>query len=214
VADIALSTSISMSRQVGWSTVDDEVDRLVAAWHAERPDLDVEPLQVLSRISRLARHLDRARRSVFSAHDLESWEFDVLTALRRAGEPYQLNPGQLLRATLVTSGTMTNRIDRLEAAGLVKRHPDPQDKRGIQVQLTETGKARVDAAFADLLERERLLLAGLSGTDRGHLADLLRTLLVPFDATGDAQPRAPRPVEPPPAGTRSSQPHPRRPQAT
>jgi DNA-binding MarR family transcriptional regulator len=162
--------------------VDDEVDRLVAAWRTERPDLDVEPLHVLSRVSRLARHLDRARRSVFAAHDLESWEFDVLTALRRAGEPYQLNPGQLLRATLVTSGTMTNRIDRLEAAGLVKRHPDPLDKRGVQVRLTETGRARVDAAFADLLDRERLLLAGLSGADRGRLADLLRTLLVPFDS--------------------------------
>jgi DNA-binding MarR family transcriptional regulator len=85
----------------------------------ERPDLDVTPLQVLSRVSRLARHLDRARRAVFLAHDLESWEFDVLTALRRAGAPYQLNPGQLLKATLVTSGTMTNRIDRLTAAGLV-----------------------------------------------------------------------------------------------
>jgi DNA-binding MarR family transcriptional regulator len=162
--------------------VEDEVDRLVAAWHKERPDLDIEPLHVLSRVSRLARHLDRARRSVFAAHDLESWEFDVLTALRRAGDPYQLSPGQLLRATLVTSGTMTNRIDRLEAAGLVGRHPDPQDKRGVQVRLTEAGSARVDAAFADLLERERRLLAGLSGVDRDHLAGLLRTLLAPFDA--------------------------------
>src|SRR4051794_38192665 len=152
--------------------VKDEVDRLVGAWRTERPELDVEPLHVLSRISRLARHLDRARRSVFAAHDLESWEFDVLTALRRAGEPYQLNPGQLLRATLVTSGTMTNRIDRLEAAGLVRRHPDQQDKRGVQVRLTEAGKTRVDAAFADLLDRERLLLGGLSAADRHHLADL------------------------------------------
>jgi DNA-binding MarR family transcriptional regulator len=166
--------------------VDDEVDRLVAAWRTERPDLDVEPLHILSRVSRLARHLDRARRSVFAAHGLGSWEFDVLTALRRAGEPYQLNPGQLLRSTLVTSGTMTNRIDRLEAADLVKRHPDPLDKRGVQVRLTEAGKSRVDAAFADLLDRERRLLAGLSGADRGHLADLLRTLLAPFDAPGPA----------------------------
>jgi DNA-binding MarR family transcriptional regulator len=164
------------------ATVEDEVDRLVAAWQTERSDLDIEPLHVLSRVSRLARHLDRARRSVFAAHDLETWEFDVLTALRRAGEPYQLNPGQLLRATLVTSGTMTNRIDRLEAAGLVKRYPDPQDKRGIQVQLTDAGKSRVDAAFADLLDRERILLAGLSKADRDQLAALLRTLLAPFDA--------------------------------
>jgi DNA-binding MarR family transcriptional regulator len=161
--------------------VKDEVDRLVGAWRAERPELDVEPLHVLSRISRLARHLDRARRNVFAAHDLESWEFDVLTALRRAGTPYQLNPGQLLRATLVTSGTMTNRIDRLAATGLVERHPDPQDKRGVQVRLTDTGRSRVDAAFSDLLEAERELLAALSSADQKQLADLLRTLLIPFD---------------------------------
>ena len=136
----------------------DEVDRLVEAWNTERPDLDVSPLQVLSRVSRLARHLDRARRAVFADHDLESWEFDVLTALRRAGSPYQLSPGRLLRATLVTSGTMTNRIDRLAAAGLVERHPDPQDKRGVQVRLTDAGRRRVDAAFADLLEREQAIL--------------------------------------------------------
>lgn len=162
--------------------MEDEVDRLVAAWRTERPDLDVEPLHVLSRVSRLARHLDRARRDVFAAHDLESWEFDVLTALRRAGAPYRLSPGQLLRATLVTSGTMTNRIDRLAAASLVERHPDPQDKRGVQVQLTASGKAVVDTTLADLLDRERELLGGLSQADQRRLTDLLRTLLVPFDA--------------------------------
>ena len=163
--------------------MEDEVDRLVTAWHAERPDLDVEPLHVLSRVSRLARHLDRARRAVFAAHELESWEFDVLTALRRAGRPYQLSPGRLLRATLVTSGTMTNRIDRLAAAELVERHPDPQDKRGVLVRLTDAGRSRVDAAFGDLLDRERELLGELSPDQRRQLAGLLRTLLVPFDST-------------------------------
>lgn len=169
--------------------MEDEVDRLVAAWRAERPDLEVEPLHVLSRVSRLARHLDRARRAVFAAHDIESWEFDVLTALRRAGEPYQLSPGQLLRATLVTSGTMTNRIDRLQAAGLVQRHPEPQDKRGVLVRLTAAGKTRVDAAFTDLLNREHELLSGLSATERDNLTVLLRSLLIPFDA--DASVRSP-----------------------
>ncbi len=160
----------------------DEVDDLVAAWHAERPDLDVAPLQVLSRVSRLARHLDRARRAAFAAHDLETWEFDVLSALRRQGPPYQLTPGALLRATLVTSGTMTNRIDRLAAAGLVRREPDPQDRRGVLVTLTEAGRARVDAALADLVRGEDLLLNGLSEADRSTLADLLRVLLAPLDA--------------------------------
>src|ERR1700742_1791079 len=131
----------------------DEVDELVAAWRAQRPDLDVEPLEVLSRISRLARHLDIARRGAFADHGLESWEFDVLSALRRQGPPFQLTPGALLRATLVTSGTMTNRIDRLAAAGLVRREPDPTDKRGVLVILTEQGRTRGDAALSGLLDR-------------------------------------------------------------
>src|SRR5215471_8967371 len=131
--------------------VRDEVDDLIAGWQSERPDLDVTPLQVLSRVSRLARHADRARRAAFGAHGLELWEFDVLSALRRQGTPYQLSPGSLLRATLVTSGTMTNRIDRMAKGGLVRRLPDPQDKRGVLVQLTERGRAVADAALADLL---------------------------------------------------------------
>ena len=159
----------------------DEVDDLVAAWREQRPDLDVAPLQVLSRVSRLARHLDIARRGAFAAHGLESWEFDVLSALRRAGPPFQLTPGALLRATLVTSGTMTNRIDRLAAAGLVSREPDPRDRRGVLVTLSERGQAVVDAAFIDLLERERALLARLGPEQRHVLAGLLRILLVPFD---------------------------------
>jgi DNA-binding MarR family transcriptional regulator len=160
----------------------DEVDELVQAWRAQRPDLDVEPMQVLSRISRLARHLDIARRGAFADHGLESWEFDVLSALRRQGPPFQMTPGALLRATLVTSGTMTNRIDRLADGGLVRREPDPRDKRGVLVTLTGVGQERVDAALADLLERERALLAGLSTAKRQHLADMMRILLAPFDA--------------------------------
>jgi DNA-binding MarR family transcriptional regulator len=165
-------------------TLRDEVDDLVAAWRAQRPDLDVEPLQVLSRISRLARHLDIARRGAFASHELESWEFDVLSALRRQGPPFQLTPGALLHATLVTSGTMTNRIDRLAAAGLVRREADPRDRRGVLVTLTDRGRERVDAALADLLHSERMLLAGLDRRERRQLADLMRTLLAPFDNGG------------------------------
>ena len=160
---------------------EDEVDRLVDAWRRERPDLDVAPLEVLSRVTRLARHLDRARRSAFETHDLEPWEFDVLAALRRAGDPYELSPGALLTQTLVTSGTMTNRIDRLEGKGLVVRSPDPRDRRGVLVGLTADGRQRVDAALADLLDHERTLLASLGDRDRDQLAGLLRTLVLPFD---------------------------------
>ena len=159
----------------------DEVDDLVLAWRRERPDLDVAPLEVLSRVTRLARHLDLARRDAFDAHGLEPWEFDVLAALRRAGAPYSLSPGRLLQMTLVTSGTMTNRIDRLEAKGLVLRVPDPTDGRGVQVTLTDQGRARVDDALTDLLGHERDILAALPPHDRDELADLLRRLTVPFE---------------------------------
>src|SRR6201992_3329803 len=139
----------------------DEVDDLVAAWRQQRPDLDVAPLQVLSRVSRLARHLDIARRGAFAAHGLESWEVGVLSGLRRAGPPFPPTPGALLRAPLVTSGTMTNRIDRLAAAGLVSREPDPRDRRGVLVTLSEQGQAAVDAGVTHPLAREQALLEGL-----------------------------------------------------
>ncbi len=159
----------------------DEVDRIVVAWRRERPDLDVEPLEVLSRVTRIARHLDRERAAAFSGHGLETWEFDVLAALRRSGSPYELSPGQLVSQTLVTSGTMTNRIDRLEARALVARRPDPDDGRGVLVRLTAAGLTVVDTALAALLEREHALLAGLDQAARSELAQLLRRLAIRFD---------------------------------
>ncbi|MCA5892910.1 MarR family winged helix-turn-helix transcriptional regulator [Isoptericola sp. NEAU-Y5] len=159
----------------------DEVDRIVTAWRRERPDLDVEPLTVFSRVSRLARHLDRARRGAFARHALETWEFDVLSALRRSGEPYRLSPGVLVAQTLVTSGTMTNRIDRLEQRGLVERHRSPDDRRGVLVQLTGAGRQRVDAAMSDLLDVEAHVLDALPPAVRPQLADLLRTVGAQFD---------------------------------
>ncbi|PZF85466.1 MarR family winged helix-turn-helix transcriptional regulator [Jiangella anatolica] len=159
----------------------DEVDRLTEAWRHERPDLDVGPMEVLSRVSRLARHLDRERRSAFAEHGLEPWEFDVLAALRRAGEPYELSPGVLLAQTLVTSGTMTARVDKLTARGLVSRRRDEDDRRAVRVRLTEFGKKSVDAALEGLLANERRLLVGLDEQERKRLADLLRTLVLPFD---------------------------------
>ncbi len=158
----------------------DEVDRLVAAWKRERPDLDLSPLSVLSRITRIARHLDIARRDAFG--DLENWGFDVLAALRRAGAPYQLSPGVLMQETMVTSGTITNRLDRLEELELITREPDPNDGRGSLVTLTKSGIRAVDAAMEDLLENERELLKDLSGKDRDQLAALLSTLVTEFDS--------------------------------
>ena len=163
----------------------DEVDRIVAAWRHERPDLDVSPMVILSRVTRLSRQLDRARKSSFSEYGIEGWAFDVLSALRRSGEPYQLSPSTLLQETLVTSGTMTNRIDRLVTAGWVERLPDPDDRRGVLVRLTEAGRATVDSALADLLVKERDILAGLTPAGRRKLASLLRELSTGFDGEED-----------------------------
>jgi DNA-binding MarR family transcriptional regulator len=159
----------------------DEVDRIVDSWTRERPDLDFAPLQVLSRVGRLARHLERARRTAFAASDLELWEFDVLSALRRAGAPYQLSPKALLQQTLVSSGTMTNRIDRLVERSLVERRTDPNDGRGILVVMTERGRDRVDSAISLLLQGESELLDGLSQADQDRLSGLLRKLSLDFD---------------------------------
>lgn len=164
----------------------DETDSLLDAWHRERPDLDVAPLSVLSRVTRLARHLDRERRAAFAEHGLEAYEFDVLSALRRSSAPYELTPGQLVRQTLVGSGTTTNRLDRLESRGLIDRRPDPEDGRVRRVRLTDRGRDRVDAAVADLLDRERRLLGGLSEPDRNTLAGLLRSVLVNFESRAGA----------------------------
>ncbi|AWB91409.1 MarR family winged helix-turn-helix transcriptional regulator [Aeromicrobium chenweiae] len=161
--------------------MDDDVDRLIAAWQRERPDMDVSPMHVLSRVTRLALHLDRARKDAFADQGLEPSEFDVLSALRRAGEPYQLSPGQLVQETLVTSGTMTNRVDRLVRKNLVDRLPDPADRRGVQVRLTAQGRATVDGALDALLVAEKQLLAGLSPAEATQLADALRKLSQPFD---------------------------------
>jgi DNA-binding MarR family transcriptional regulator len=160
----------------------DEVDRLVEAWQRERPDLDTAPMEVLSRVTRLARHLDRARRSAFAEHGLEPWEFDVLAALRREGPPYELSPGRLLASTMVTSGTMTARVDKLIDRGLVSRRADPLDRRGVLVRLTAPGRTAVDAALAGLLAREEQLLSGLRAAERAELAGLLRQVVAPLDA--------------------------------
>lgn len=159
----------------------DEVERIVSAWERERPDLSFTPLQVLSRVSRLSRHLDRARRDAFARSELESWEFDVLSALRRAGAPYMLSPKQLLTQTLVSSGTMTNRIDRLVSRGLVERRTDPNDGRGILVVMTDDGLEQVDAAITRLLGAEAVLLERLTEEEQSALAGQLRRLLSPFD---------------------------------
>ena len=164
--------------------MEDEVEHLVAGWRRALPDIDVSPLEVLSRVTRLAQHLERQRSVVFARHDLETWTFDVLSALRRAGPPHDLSPGQLLAHTLVTSGTMTNRLNHLEQRGLVRRRPDSHDARSVRVRLTAAGGRKVEAALKDLVVREDALLGGLDEDQRSGLARLLKIVVAPFDSSG------------------------------
>lgn len=155
---------------------EDAVDRLLQQWARERPDLDVSPMAVVGRISRLARRIDAAQRATFARYDLDPPGFDVLATLRRTGRPHTLTPGELMRTAMVTSGAITQRLDRLEGRGLVARGPHPDDGRAVAVTLTPAGLALVDRVLPDHLATEQGLLAGLDAADRAALAGLLRSM--------------------------------------
>jgi DNA-binding MarR family transcriptional regulator len=155
---------------------DDPVERLLGQWARERPDLDVSPMGVVGRISRLARRIDLAQRATFARYDLDPAGFDVLATLRRSGAPYALTPGDLMRTAMVTSGAITQRLDRLEARELVMRGPHPEDGRGVLVTLTAAGRDLVDRVLPDHLATEQRLLAGLPQAERARLARLLRAM--------------------------------------
>jgi DNA-binding MarR family transcriptional regulator len=156
----------------------DAIDHLVAQWNRERPDLDVTPTHVLQRITRLYLLQSASFAEVFARFGMSFGEYEVLAALTRSGPPYRLKPGELVGALVLSSGAVTNRIDRVEAAGLVERLPDPDDRRGTLVALTAKGRAVVDEAVRAHLANEERLLGGLSRTDRAQLTRLLRKLLV------------------------------------
>jgi DNA-binding MarR family transcriptional regulator len=155
----------------------DAVEALLAQWRRERPDLDTSPMGVVGRISRLARLVETAQRRTFAEHGLDPASFDVLATLRRSGPPYRLTPGELTRSAMVTSGAITQRLDGLEARGLVRRTPSTEDGRSRVVELTPGGRAAVDAVLPHHLATERQLLAGLAGDDLRALATLLGRLL-------------------------------------
>jgi DNA-binding MarR family transcriptional regulator len=157
--------------------VGDAVDALTAQWVRERPDLDVWPMGIVGRISRLSNLLGRGLKEFFAEHGLESFEFDVLATLRRSGAPYELTAGALLKAAMVTSGAITNRIDRMEAKGLVERIRDSEDRRSVRIRLTPRGLELVDELVGLHVANEARMLAGLPAADRDRLTALLRTLL-------------------------------------
>jgi DNA-binding MarR family transcriptional regulator len=157
--------------------MDDEVGRSLARLRSTRPSLDIPTAELASRLIRLGRHLGRSRNRALAPRGLESWEYDVLLALRTAPSPAGLTPSALLAATQVASGTMSNRIDRLARKGLLTREPDPSDHRGVLVRLTPTGRRRVDHALADVIASDEELLGSLTSRQRGQLDALLRHVL-------------------------------------
>ena len=158
--------------------MEDAVDLILEQWSRERPDLDCTPMGIIGRITQLQREVHLAQRATFARHGLDAPSFDVLAALRRAGEPYQLTPTALMRTALVTSGAITQRLDRLEERGLITRTRSEADGRAVVVTLTVAGREALDAALPDHLETERGLLAGLSEDELAQLACLLRRFLV------------------------------------
>jgi len=159
----------------------DAIDRVQQAWRRQRPDVDVSSIGVLSRVSRIAVHLDRARHRALADLGTDAMTLDVLATLRRSGHPFRLTAGQLQRAALITSGAVTQRVDRLEAAGLVRRDSEGPDKRVVFITLTEAGRNLADTTLAGLMEREELLLAPLTEAQRQHLEILLHHWLLWFE---------------------------------
>lgn len=160
----------------------DPVDDILAQWHRERPDLDVSPMGLIGRATRLAHHFRKAIGKTFAEFGLQLGEFDVLATLRRSGAPYQLTPTELFRSMMVSSGTMTNRIDRLEQSGLVERIPDVRDRRGTLIQLTDKGFDLINDAVTAHVENEHRILSDLTDREKEALSDLLRKLLLSFEA--------------------------------
>ncbi|WP_367042424.1 MarR family transcriptional regulator [Streptomyces sp. Je 1-332] len=164
----------------------DAIDELRAQWHRERPDMDAAGLDAMALVGRIKRAdhlLSKGMKPIFAEHGLEFAEFDVLATLRRVGAPHELTAGGLLKTAMVTSGAITNRLDKLERKGLIERHPDPSDRRAIRVRLTEAGRELVDRAVVDHVTNEERMLAPLSAADRRALDGALRRLLVSLGDT-------------------------------
>ncbi|HUR00972.1 MAG TPA: MarR family transcriptional regulator [Nonomuraea sp.] len=155
----------------------DAIDVIVEQWRRERPDLDLSAMAVFGRIAMVSRVAEAAVEQVFARHGLRQGEFDVLSALRRGGSPYTLIPSELSATLMMSRAGMTNRLDRLEAAGLVERSLDPADRRSFRIALTEEGRRVIDAALTEHAANLARLASGLSPDDAAALARVLRGLL-------------------------------------
>lgn len=155
----------------------DRIDKITKQWQRERPDLDISPMGLIGRLGNITLHLSREMEKVFSQYGLNRSSFDVLATLRRAGDPYTLSPGEMLSTLMVTSGTMTNRIDQLEKAGLVIRKVNPEDGRGFLVSLTPEGLELINQVIESHVENQKRLVSGLSQQEQQTLNQLLKVFL-------------------------------------
>jgi DNA-binding MarR family transcriptional regulator len=162
---------------------EDDVDRIVAQWAQERPELQTEAMAVFGRVYRIARLVGDRQEAVYAAFGITRGDFDVLATLRRSGEPFRLAPKELTTSLMLTSGGMTGRLDRLERRGLVTRAPDPADRRGLTITLTPEGRTLVDEAVTAGLDAQREVLEQLPARSREQLSTLLRDLLAAADAS-------------------------------
>jgi len=156
----------------------DVVEQAIEQWAGERPDLDASPLGVVSRILVAAQKVERSADKALARFGLTLWQLDVLAALRRSGAPYRLSPTQLLRLVFLSSGAMTNRLDRLEKMQLIERTRDPHDRRGVLISLTPKGRKLVDEAIAARFENAREIASVFTKGDAKTLAKMLRTLVL------------------------------------
>jgi len=155
---------------------EDPIDRLIAGWSAERPDLDASAMALIARLLRVSARVDGRVADGLRERGLQPGWFDVLSALRRAGKPYRLSPGRLASTVILSTGGMTKRLDRMQDARLIRRSPDPEDRRALLVELTPAGLRAVDGAIEAHLDAERRILGGLSRSEQAELERLLRLL--------------------------------------
>lgn len=164
----------------------DKVDRIVSQWQQERPDLDVGSMELIGRFKRIGQFLGLEMTKTFADYGLNAANFDVLATLRRSGAPYALSPNELINSTMVTSGTMTNRIDQLVKSGLVERIRNKEDARSVVVSLSNKGIKLIDSMLATHVDTQDRLMAGLTAEEKKRLNSLMRKILIGFEGQDTA----------------------------
>ncbi|MEZ9462850.1 MarR family winged helix-turn-helix transcriptional regulator [Vibrio splendidus] len=159
----------------------DAIDRVVEQWAKEKPELETEPMAMMGRIMRIAKYMEMQVAELHKKYDMKLGEFDVLATLRRSGKPYRLTPSELIGSMMLTSGAMTNRLDKLEAKGLISREHSKEDRRSVSVQLTKDGLILIDQMMTEHVEMQKKLVKSLSASQKKNTNQLLKTWLSAYE---------------------------------